>query len=72
MEYGGSYPLGWNQSPSEWRERQYQLYQESLEEEEEDPMSGVREEMEMFHKLITELNLLWEDAFKGVCGENEK
>jgi len=36
MTYGGVFPLGWNQSTSDWREWQYQVYQESLEEEEED------------------------------------
>jgi len=36
MAYGGSFPLGWNQSPSDWREWQWQLYQESLAEEEID------------------------------------
>ena len=33
MAYGGSFLLGWNQSPSDWREWQYQCYQESLEED---------------------------------------
>ena len=33
MSYGGSYPLGWDQPVSDWREWQYQCYQESLEED---------------------------------------
>ena len=39
MTYGGSFPLGWNQSPSDWREWQWQLYQESLAEEEQEQLA---------------------------------